>query len=46
MPPFCRFAPAPPALVIERVAYLASGRVVEFTRSIYRGERPMISWRN
>jgi GntR family transcriptional regulator len=26
------------ALYIERVAYLASGRVVEFTRSVYRGD--------
>ena len=27
-----------PALQIERVGYLASGRVVEFTRSTYRGD--------
>ncbi len=25
-------------LSIERVSYLASGRVVEFTRSLYRGD--------
>ncbi|OQP83810.1 phage tail protein [Rhizobium rhizosphaerae] len=31
-------APGSASLVIERVAYLASGRVVEFTRSIYRGD--------
>lgn len=27
-----------PALHIERTSYLASGRVIEFTRSIYRGD--------
>ncbi len=26
------------ALHIERIAYLASGKVVEFTRSVYRGD--------
>ncbi len=26
------------AFRIERVSYLASGRVVEFTRSLYRGD--------
>jgi GntR family transcriptional regulator len=26
------------SLHIERISYLASGRVVEFTRSIYRGD--------
>ena len=26
------------SLNIERISYLASGRVVEFTRSIYRGD--------
>ena len=30
--------PGTAALNIERVGYLASGRVVEFTRSIYRGD--------
>ena len=29
---------APAALRIERVSYLAVGRVVEFTRSLYRGD--------
>ncbi|OLP62249.1 phage tail protein [Xaviernesmea oryzae] len=33
-----KVAPGSASLVIERVAYLASGRVVEFTRSIYRGD--------
>jgi GntR family transcriptional regulator len=27
-----------PALAIERIAYLPDGRVVEFTRSLYRGD--------
>lgn len=27
-----------PGLRIERISYLASGRVVEFTRSVYRGD--------
>jgi len=31
-------APGAAGLRIERVAYLASGRVLEFTRSIYRGD--------
>jgi len=31
-------APGSASLRIERTAYLASGRVVEFTRSIYRGD--------
>ncbi|HZY68600.1 MAG TPA: GntR family transcriptional regulator [Devosia sp.] len=31
-------APGAPALHIERTSYLPSGRVVEFTRSIYRGD--------
>lgn len=31
-------APGSAALHIERVGYLASGRVVEFTRSVYRGD--------
>jgi GntR family transcriptional regulator len=26
------------SLNIERISYLASGRVIEFTRSIYRGD--------
>jgi GntR family transcriptional regulator len=26
------------SLSIERISYLASGRVVEFTRSLYRGD--------
>ncbi len=30
--------PGAPGLSIERTSYLASGRVVEFTRSIYRGD--------
>jgi GntR family transcriptional regulator len=25
-------------LHIERISYLASGRVIEFTRSVYRGD--------
>jgi len=31
-------APGVASLHIERTSYLASGRVVEFTRSIYRGD--------
>jgi GntR family transcriptional regulator len=31
-------APGVASLQIERISYLASGRVVEFTRSIYRGD--------
>lgn len=31
-------SPGVAALHIERIAYLASGRVVEFTRSVYRGD--------
>ncbi|MDZ4096932.1 MAG: GntR family transcriptional regulator [Paracoccaceae bacterium] len=31
-------APGAAALKIERISYLASGRIVEFTRSIYRGD--------
>jgi len=31
-------APGAASLHIERISYLASGRVVEFTRSIYRGD--------
>ncbi len=31
-------APGSACLTIERISYLASGRVVEFTRSIYRGD--------
>jgi GntR family transcriptional regulator len=31
-------APGAASLNIERISYLASGRVVEFTRSIYRGD--------
>lgn len=31
-------APGVASLHIERISYLASGRVVEFTRSIYRGD--------
>ncbi|WP_244606492.1 GntR family transcriptional regulator [Arsenicitalea aurantiaca] len=31
-------APGTPALQIERTSYLGSGRVIEFTRSIYRGD--------
>ncbi|WP_404400150.1 GntR family transcriptional regulator [Pelagibacterium halotolerans] len=31
-------APGAAALRIERTSYLASGRIVEFTRSIYRGD--------
>ncbi|MGE0149259.1 MAG: UTRA domain-containing protein, partial [Parvibaculaceae bacterium] len=27
-----------PALFIQRVSYLADGRIVEFTRSRYRGD--------
>jgi GntR family transcriptional regulator len=27
-----------PALFIERISYLTDGRVVEFTRSYYRGD--------
>ena len=30
--------PGVAGLSIERVSYLASGRVVEFTRSLYRGD--------
>ena len=30
--------PGSPALAIERRAFLADGRVVEFTSSIYRGD--------
>jgi GntR family transcriptional regulator len=30
--------PGSPALFIERVSYLADGRTVEFTRSVYRGD--------
>ena len=32
----CR--PASASLNIERISYLASGKVIEFTRSIYRGD--------
>jgi GntR family transcriptional regulator len=31
-------APASASLRIERISYLASGKVIEFTRSIYRGD--------
>src|SRR5690606_41715722 len=31
-------APGAAGLRIERISYLASGRVIEFTRSIYRGD--------
>ncbi|MGB3028092.1 GntR family transcriptional regulator [Paradevosia shaoguanensis] len=31
-------APGSASLNIERISYLASGRVIEFTRSIYRGD--------
>ncbi len=31
-------APGAASLNIERISYLASGRVIEFTRSIYRGD--------
>jgi GntR family transcriptional regulator len=31
-------APASACLRIERISYLASGKVIEFTRSIYRGD--------
>jgi GntR family transcriptional regulator len=31
-------APGVASLHIERTSYLASGRVVEFTRSFYRGD--------
>lgn len=31
-------APGSAGLRIERISYLASGRVIEFTRSIYRGD--------
>ena len=31
-------SPGVAALNIERIGYLASGRVVEFTRSVYRGD--------
>ena len=31
-------SPGVAGLSIERVSYLASGRVVEFTRSLYRGD--------
>ncbi|WP_367717959.1 GntR family transcriptional regulator [Nitratireductor sp. GISD-1A_MAKvit] len=33
-----RIAPGEAALYIERVSYLPNGRVIEFTRSIYRGD--------
>ena len=33
-----QFAIGTAGLAIERVSYLASGRVVEFTRSLYRGD--------
>ena len=31
-------APGSASLIIERISYLGSGKVVEFTRSIYRGD--------
>ena len=31
-------APGAASLRIERTSYLTSGRIVEFTRSIYRGD--------
>jgi GntR family transcriptional regulator len=31
-------APGAAGLRIERIGYLANGRVVEFTRSVYRGD--------
>ncbi len=31
-------APGSASLNIERISYLASGKVIEFTRSVYRGD--------
>jgi GntR family transcriptional regulator len=31
-------APGAAGLRIERISYLASGKVIEFTRSVYRGD--------
>ncbi len=34
----CDVAPGSASLNIERISYLATGKVIEFTRSIYRGD--------
>jgi GntR family transcriptional regulator len=37
-------APRAPVMAVERTAYASSGRVVEISRDVFRGDRTRVVW--